>query len=305
LGLISTLLGTARPFDAAKPPPKRAIKDIEAALRRLADERSNARAAVAAALAQRDALLLVDGSDEKIVTLDALNDQHRLMLERCERAEGIPIAELEGARGANKRTAWKGFVDKWNAAETDFLAKYREALAAHEALGRLRAEASAAGFVTEAQLTFPQVPNILTHALLEQYAQRRDLRLDRQLDAARQRPAPPAPAAAAPVLGTIPRKAPAPLPPPPPSPPARRETPRRVTEPVGDDEVVVEAKRDQLPVETPNGRVILLRGDQAEVPRKLAEILMRNGAADRVASEPGAEAADAVDAAPNEMEAAK
>ena len=85
----------------------RTIAIVEAALARLAHERTAAREGVARAMARRDELLLVDGADADLARLDAAADGHRLVLERCDAAEPLLLDELAGLadRGATQQLA--------------------------------------------------------------------------------------------------------------------------------------------------------------------------------------------------------
>jgi hypothetical protein len=191
-------------------------------LSRLANERTAAREAVSIAMRQRDELLLVDETDEKIADLDAIGDRHRLTLERCEKAEPLLLAELESLRSDAKRERWRGLVERSDAALEAYLVAFRSAVEAGEALAKIRSEAQSGGFTVEMASVLPPEPRMLNRDSLTLL----EAEVDRRRDAAQPRPAPqPRPAApppppkpattasAKPVRAAAPKPAPAPAPP--------------------------------------------------------------------------------------------
>ncbi len=209
MGLIGELLGNLRSSGAKS--ARRTIADVEAALSRLANERTAAREAVSIAMRQRDELLLVDETDQKIADLDAIGDRHRLTLERCEKAEPLLLAELESLRGDAKRERWRGLVERSDAALEAYLIAFRSAVEAGETLAKLRGEAQGGGFMVEMASVLPAEARVLgrdSMTLLEaEVERRRDAAMPRPAPQPRPAAPPPAPKPAAATASAKPAKA--------------------------------------------------------------------------------------------------
>ena len=286
MGLISELLGTLR----GKKATPRTVADVEAALARLAVERTAAREAVTAAMREREALLLEDESDARIADLDATADRSRLTLERVEKLEPMILEELQGAREAAKREQWRRlFAEKYVPAVVTFAEAHRAALEALEALNVIRGEAQSAGFGSEAAHAMPPVGNILTREILH-YIERE---ADRAHDAANAKPRKPAPIAQ-------PKAAPAPTSP---KPPSRRMV--EMTAPASNDLAVLQRKRDRdllrIEGEIPPGHKALRllrsdieikpglmgwKGDEVALPEYQAHRMVENSAAEFIEPAP-------------------
>ena len=142
MGLIADILGGLR---ANGKPTRRTIADVEAALSRLASERTAAREAVTKAMRKRDELLLVDDTDRKIAELDAAADKARLTLERCEKAEPLLLAELAALRTEAKQARWRDLRAKYETASRDYTNVLREAVAKQGVMLSLNDEARSEG----------------------------------------------------------------------------------------------------------------------------------------------------------------
>jgi len=143
-----------------------AVRAAEAALARLADERTAAVAALASASARRRELLLADGTDESISALEADNDRHHRVLERLELIEGELLAALQQARVGARRAAWQAIHNEWNASVPEFCAAMREATRQFNRLLALRTRANNEGFASEAAATLEPPPWVLTDPTL-------------------------------------------------------------------------------------------------------------------------------------------
>jgi hypothetical protein len=265
MGLIADILGGLR---ANGKPTRRTIADVEAALSRLASERTAAREAVTKAMRKRDELLLVDDTDRKIAELDAAADKARLTLERCEKAEPLLLAELAALRTEAKQARWRDLRAKYETASRDYTNVLREAVAKQGVMLSLNDEARSEGFETEVIATFTPPMRILTTDGLNEF----ELALDRQRDAeeALRAPPKPAPVAATPAKATPAKAAP---------PPAPRPKPReRIAETPAKGEVAVVVLKPGIELA---GRPMLATGDIVALPPDQSERLLRSGAADR------------------------
>lgn len=210
---ISDILGLSRRGKAAP----RGIGEVETALSRLADERKDAREALAQAMRTREELLLEDDSDKKIDDLDSASDRLRLTLERCDKLEPLLRAELQSLHDDAKRRRWQNLSERYDAEARAFAGAFRATLEKWQSLVAIRGEAQNSGFAAEAgALIVP--PYTLAPELLDRF----EADLDRQRDFAtrKSRPAPLAVVAAAEPAPAI-KKTPPPRPPA----PARKTVP--------------------------------------------------------------------------------
>lgn len=145
MGLISDLIGRRGEREA------RTIADVEAAISRLNGERELARGKLAAALQERERLLLVDGSEKRIGALEAECDAVRLTLERCERAEPLLLVELTELRSAAKQKLWAELRDEHGRVALAYAELLRAAVVKRQAMLEISDRAGNAGFGNEAQ----------------------------------------------------------------------------------------------------------------------------------------------------------
>lgn len=278
MGLISDILGGLRP--GAKP-AKRSIAEVEKALQRLAAKRTDAREAVAKAMREREALLLVDDLDKKIAELDAAADRHRLVIERMERAEPLLIAELQSLRTEARQARWSDLRTRYQTAARDYGAALRAAIVRQDRMLALNDEARASGFEQETIACFTPPMRVLTAGALNEFEQA----LDRRRDAEEAMRAPPPPKAApvtqlpvnpATKLRDAPRSASqqaAPAARPPPRPP--------IDEAAGEGLKRYTIVRNGVELE---GRPVLAVGDTVALKPAEGDKLLRSGAADLAAN---------------------
>ena len=95
------------------------------------------------------------GADDRIAELDAEADRLRLVVERCDAAEPILVAELAGARDRRRREQWRGLRDILFARSRNYLTQMHSAKAAFDAMVDARSEAIDAGFGAEVAAMFP------------------------------------------------------------------------------------------------------------------------------------------------------
>lgn len=219
MGLITDLLGGLR---GRKDAP-RTIAAVEDALTRLSSERAAAREAVAAAMRERDDLLLVDETDARIAELDALADRYRLTLERCDKAEPLLLGELEDLRSAANQARWRDLRAKYDTAGAEYAGALRTAIEKMTTMLNLNDEARRQGFEREVMAAFIPPARVVTIEALNEF----EIAIERAREMARPAPAPrpvaPAPKAAAPAppfakpkpsKAAAPRPAPKPFTPP-------------------------------------------------------------------------------------------
>jgi hypothetical protein len=164
LGIIADIVGFARSRSGAEPAARPAtIADVEASLARLAAERNGAREAVAAARAERDALLIEDQTDDRIAALDAAIERHHLALERCDKLEPILVRELQSLRAEARRRQFEGLCRRYEVAGRQFAASFRGALEGRVALIAIREEAG--NFAAERDALLPAPPFMTTPEL--------------------------------------------------------------------------------------------------------------------------------------------
>ena len=195
MGLINDLLGAVSGKKA------RTIADVEAALERLASQRATAKEAVAAAMRQRDELLLVDETDKKIADLDAVADRHRLTLERVDKAEPLLLSELEGLRTEAKAALWRDLRGRYDQAALDFAAALRVVVERQHGMLAVNEEARRAGFEHEVQATFVPPARAINVDALNIF----EAAIERAREMARPAPQAPAPRPAAPPPKAAPR----------------------------------------------------------------------------------------------------
>ena len=261
MGLISDLLGAIGGKKA------RTIADVEAALARLADERAKARQAVADAMRDRDALLLIDETDKKIAELDAQADRRRLTLERCDKAEPLLLRELEELRSEAKRARWRELRKRYDVAALAHAGAMRAAVETALVMLNMNDEARSAGFEHEVMAAFiPPVRTVRVEALTE---------FDVAIERAREmgKPAPPPAAPPPKVVAAAPKPAARPTPAPPPPPPKPFVAPK----PDADGNVKVTIIRPGIELE---GRARPRAGETIALPHADAMRIVRSGHAD-------------------------
>jgi hypothetical protein len=207
MGWVAEIMGMIR--GAGGEPAGRAIGDVETALRRLADERGAARAAVAEAMAERDELLIVDETDKKIAALDAAADRHRLTLERCEKLEPILLDELQALRTEAKRARWRELLGKYEDAAIAYAGALRVAVTKMHVMLDVNEEARRHGFEHEVAAAFIPPTRMVSIEALDIF----EAAVERARDAAAPKPPPPAPAATPPPPAPVPKAPPKPKPP--------------------------------------------------------------------------------------------
>lgn len=213
MGLIGELLGSLGGKKSA-----RTIESVEVALSRLTAERAAARESIARAMADRDALLLVDGSDAKISEADAIADRFRLVLERCDAIEPKLLAELTALRTEAKQARWRTLRSRYDAAAIEHASAMRSAVETAAVMLNINDEARSAGFEHETQASFIPPARMVSTEALNQF----EISIERARELARPAP-PPAPVAPPPKVVAVPKQAvkPAPVavaPKPPPKP---------------------------------------------------------------------------------------
>ncbi len=140
-GFIETVFGKKR---AATGESLATIDDVQRALQCLAQEREAAQRKVAGSGEARRSLLLVDGSDAKIIELDKETDAARLHLERCDISEEILLGRLRELEGEQRRAQFDQLLEAFRTEE----ARLDQALAA--VIGPLDAYLKAAAAIDRA-----------------------------------------------------------------------------------------------------------------------------------------------------------
>lgn len=270
MGLIADVLGSLRPGGKKAP---RTIAAVEAALGRLADERTAAREAVARAMRDRDDLLLVDETDRKITELDASADRYRLTLERCDKAEPLLLAELQELKTAAKRAEWAKLRERYDAAAIEHASAMRAAVATAAVMLDLNTEARSAGFEHETAAAFIPPARMLSVESLNQYefAIERARELSRPVAPAVVAMPQPKPVAVAPKQAAKPTPAPvavAPKPPP---------KPFKLPEPDSDGNIKIVVIKPGIEIE---GRPRPKAGETVAVPAATAMRIVQSGHAD-------------------------
>lgn len=132
--------------------------EITAALQTLLMERAQAEAAIEAAGARRDQLLLVDGSDGDLLAIGQEIDTANLHLERLDRIEQELRARLVEVRAVTAETGFAEIEAEFEAALDDFFSRFRAAIDARERLVAIRQKVEAAGLQHRAgSLELPRV----------------------------------------------------------------------------------------------------------------------------------------------------
>ncbi len=174
--MISRLLGSASgKATAAASSGPRSIEDVERALALVVDQRDAARTAIAEAMRFRNDQLLVDGSDAKIAELDLEADKHRLVVERCDAAELLLLAELSLARSRARQLHWFKLRDAYFPVAKEYLGLMRQTLEGFEKVRDARDAALRMGFGSEAAAMLAIPPAIAAgtpafdHELVNQF----------------------------------------------------------------------------------------------------------------------------------------
>lgn len=266
MGLIGDLLGVI----GGKTKP-RTIAMVEAALGRLADERTAAREGVARAMRDRDALLLIDETDKKITELDAVADRHRLTLERCDKAEPLLLRELEQLRSEAKQARWRALRERYDAAAQDYARSLRIAVEKMTVLMNLSDEAGREGFGSETRAAFIVPVRMISAEAVDKF--------EFEIERAREmgKPAPPPAPVAPPSKVVIVAPKPKPAPPPVASKPAPPPKPPFVPQPDEDGNVKIVVVRPGLSLE---GRAQARAGEIVALPMAQATAIVRSGHAD-------------------------
>ena len=187
LGILSKIWG--EPSKKAEP----SVAEAEAALARLASERSAAQAEINELQTKRRSLLLVDDSDREIAAVDKASAAAELRLERLEEAEPGLVAGLTAARTRRRQAEWEQICDEYFPAAATYLAAMRDARQAFDAVTGIIGKAQNRGFAAEATSLFPFPIHLLDVELLK----RLDVAVERAEAAAYAPPRPAAPPAAA------------------------------------------------------------------------------------------------------------
>ena len=193
-GFIETVFGKKR---AATGKSLATIDDVQRALQCLAQEREAAQRKVAGSGEARRSLLLVDGSDAKIIELDKETDAARLHLERCDIGEEILLGRLRELQDKARRELFDALLGSFRERESQLdaaLAAIVEPLANYmEAVHQL----DAANFTTEAAPYIVRAPLVgdgiqAGAASLEHWRRQREAVADRRAAAETRKAAPPA-----------------------------------------------------------------------------------------------------------------
>ena len=187
MGILSKIWG--EPSKKAEP----SVAEAEAALSRLASERSAAQAEINELQTKRRSLLLVDDSDREIAAVDKASAAAELRLERLEEAEPGLVAGLTAARTRRRQAEWEQIRDEYFPAAATYLAAMRDARQAFDAVTGIIGKAQNRGFAAEATSLFPFPIHLLDVELLK----RLNVAVERAEAAAYAPPRPAAPPAAA------------------------------------------------------------------------------------------------------------
>jgi hypothetical protein len=114
-----------RPKGKAKPPDAQRA-DIDAALERIAVERSSAQLVLDSIDQRREKLLLADAPAAEIVKLDEEGDHARIKLEKLDVFEAEIHARLSELEGMEAEAEWRRLFDARHKAACDFAASFNE-----------------------------------------------------------------------------------------------------------------------------------------------------------------------------------
>ena len=177
MGIIRELFGHSNDKNGIA--GARTVAEAEAALARLAKERTATSVAIVRAVAERDELLLVDGSEAAMAALETAADSHRLMLERLDRLEPVLLARLQELRDADHRARWTVLQKKFDSVSLEFIAAARKAFALYKLSSEIRSECQISGFASEAASALPVVPAHLAGELIDAF----EIELERRREA--------------------------------------------------------------------------------------------------------------------------
>lgn len=163
MGLIADILKAVRGSGETD-----TLEGCDSALRRVADERAVAVAAIANHSSRRRALLLEDASDKQIALLDREIDGHRLTLERLELVEGDLFSRMNVLRNERRNAQVKALLGRYVSAAQEFVTAMRSAVRAFNKVRDIRQEAIEAGFGTEFNV-FPSLINVIEPAAVSNY----------------------------------------------------------------------------------------------------------------------------------------
>jgi hypothetical protein len=111
--------GKAKPPDAQR-------ADIDAALAKLAQERTAARAILDSLEQRREDLLRGDAPEAEVLKLDAEGDHARIKLEKLDIFEAEVHARLSELNGVAEEAEWRLLFDARHQAACDFAASFNE-----------------------------------------------------------------------------------------------------------------------------------------------------------------------------------
>jgi hypothetical protein len=161
----------------AKPPDAQRA-DIDAALAKLAVERSSAQLVLAGLDRRREELLLHDAPESEIVKLDAEGDHARIKLEKLDVFEAEVHARLSELQGVEAEAEWRRLFDARHAAACEFAASFNETCRLMFAFRSATNAASASEIARRFGLLTEPPPLILSGESLQKFLRETELMAD-------------------------------------------------------------------------------------------------------------------------------
>jgi hypothetical protein len=161
----------------AKPPDAQRA-DIDAALAKIAVERSSAQLVLGGLDRRREDLLLADAPASEIVKLDEEGDHARIKLEKLDVFEAEIHARLSEVEGIEAEVEWRRLFDARHAAACEFAASFNETCGAMFALRSATNAASASEIGRKFGLLSEAPPLILSGEALQKFLQEIEMMAD-------------------------------------------------------------------------------------------------------------------------------
>jgi hypothetical protein len=161
----------------AKPPADQRA-DIDAALAKIAVERSSAQLVLAGLDRRREDLLLADAPASEIVKLDEEGDHARIRLEKLDAFEAEIHARLSELQGIEAEVEWRRLFDARHAAACEFASSFNETCARMFELRSATSAASASEIARRFGLLSEAPPLILSGESLQKFLRETEMMAD-------------------------------------------------------------------------------------------------------------------------------
>jgi hypothetical protein len=163
----------------AKPPDAQRA-DLDAALEKIAVERTSAQLVLDGIDRRREDLLLADAPAGEIVKLDAEGDHARIKLEKCDAFESELYARLSELQGIEAEVEWRALFDARHDAACDFASAFNAAIGAMFELRSATNAASASEIARRFGLLCEPPPLILSGESLQRFLRETEMMADRE-----------------------------------------------------------------------------------------------------------------------------